>query len=86
MLFNLCFCQDLGGADLNRAGADGLELHIMSFNIRYGSANNGGNHWKNRREMVFDVLRNHRPDVVGLQKALDFQIEEICKAVAPILP
>jgi len=32
--------------------------------------------------MVFDVLRNHRPDVVGLQEALDFQIAEIRKALA----
>ena len=82
MLFNLCSCQDLAGADSNRAGADTLELRVMSFNIRYGSANDGENHWRNRREMVFDVLRNHRPDVVGLQEALDFQIDEIRKTLA----
>ncbi len=82
MLFNVCSCQDIVGADLNRTGADGLELRVMSFNIRYGSANDKQNHWRNRREMVFDVLRNHRPDVVGLQEALDFQIDEIRKAIA----
>jgi len=70
------------GADLNRTGADGLELRVMSFNIRYGSANDKQNHWRNRREMVFDVLRNHHPDVVGLQEALDFQITEIREALA----
>jgi endonuclease/exonuclease/phosphatase family metal-dependent hydrolase len=32
--------------------------------------------------MVFDVLRNHRPDLVGLQEALGFQIRQIRKAVA----
>ena len=74
MLFNLCSCQAL-------AGADNLELRIMSFNIRYGTANDGENHWKNRKEMVFDVLRDHNPDIVGLQEALDFQIAEICSAV-----
>jgi endonuclease/exonuclease/phosphatase family metal-dependent hydrolase len=82
VLLGLCSCQDLAGADLNRRGADGLELRVMSFNIRYGSANDGENHWKNRRETVFDVLRNHRPDIVGLQEALDFQIAEIRKALA----
>jgi len=82
MLFNLCSCQDLAGADLNRKGADGLELRVMSFNIRYGSANDKQNHWKNRREMVFDVLRNHHPDIVGLQEALDVQIAEIREALA----
>jgi len=82
MLFNLCSCQAHGGADSNLTGADALELRLMSFNIRYGSANDGENHWKNRREMVFDVFRNHRPDIVGLQEALDFQIAEIRKALA----
>jgi endonuclease/exonuclease/phosphatase family metal-dependent hydrolase len=80
MLFNLCSCQALAGADSSRAGDD-LELRIMSFNIRYGSAGDGENHWKNRKEMVFDVLRDHRPEIVGLQEALDFQMAEICRAL-----
>lgn len=81
VLFNLCSCQDLAGADLNRTEASDLELRVMSFNIRYGSANDGEDHWKNRRGMVFNVLRDHRPDIVGLQEALDFQIAEIRKAL-----
>jgi len=82
VLFNLCSCQDLADADLNRTEANALELRVMSFNIRYGTANDGQNHWSNRREMVFDVLRNHHPDIVGLQEALDFQIAEIREALA----
>jgi endonuclease/exonuclease/phosphatase family metal-dependent hydrolase len=77
MSLSFCFCAYASGADSDRTGADGLELRVMSFNIRYGTANDGDNHWKNRREMVFDVLRNHRSDVVGLQEALRFQIDEI---------
>jgi endonuclease/exonuclease/phosphatase family metal-dependent hydrolase len=53
----------------------------MTFNIRYGTANDGDNHWKNRKEMVFDVLRDHKPDIVGLQEALNFQMTEICTAL-----
>jgi endonuclease/exonuclease/phosphatase family metal-dependent hydrolase len=71
MFFGL-FCADAAGA-----GAGELELHIMTFNIRYGSANDGENHWKNRKEMVCDVIRNHPSDVVGLQEALRFQIDAI---------
>jgi endonuclease/exonuclease/phosphatase family metal-dependent hydrolase len=52
----------------------------MTFNIRYGSANDGVNNWNNRSEMVFDIFRNYNPDIVGLQEALDFQIAEIRKA------
>lgn len=58
-----------------------LEVPVMSFNIRYGTANDGANRWENRREMVFDVIRKHNPDVVGLQEALGYQIDEIRKAL-----
>jgi endonuclease/exonuclease/phosphatase family metal-dependent hydrolase len=81
LLLGLSLPQAIASADLNRSEAKGLKLRVMSFNIRYGTANDGENHWKNRYEMVFDVLRNHRPDVVGLQEALGFQIDQIRKAV-----
>ncbi|HNS19967.1 MAG TPA: endonuclease/exonuclease/phosphatase family protein [Sedimentisphaerales bacterium] len=53
----------------------------MTFNIRYGTADDKADSWSNRREMVFDVLRRHDPDVVGLQEALRFQIDEIRAAL-----
>ncbi len=57
-----------------------LDLNVMTFNIRYGTANDGENHWDNRRDMVLDVLQNHAPDVVGLQEALRFQLDQIATA------
>ena len=71
----------LGLCSANAMGAGDLELTVMSFNIRYGSANDGQNHWKNRKEMVFDVIRDHPSDVVGLQEALRFQMDEIREAL-----
>ncbi|GEM_PF-29758 len=59
------------------------ELLVMSFNIRYGTADDGENSWPNRREMAVDVLRRHAPDVVGLQEALRFQIDEIRQSLPP---
>ena len=56
-------------------------LHVMSFNIRYGTANDGENHWSARRGMLFDLLRERDADLVGLQEALAFQIDEIEAAV-----
>jgi endonuclease/exonuclease/phosphatase family metal-dependent hydrolase len=56
-------------------------LTVMSFNIRYGTANDGDNHWLNRREQLFALLREQQADVVGLQEALHGQIEEILEAV-----
>jgi endonuclease/exonuclease/phosphatase family metal-dependent hydrolase len=52
----------------------------MTFNIRYGTAKDGENHWKLRRELVFGVFRKHKPDFVGAQEALAFQILAIAKA------
>lgn len=55
----------------------GLNLNVMSFNIRRGTAKDGENHWTFRRKRVCELLNQYRPDVLGLQEALDFQISEI---------
>ena len=54
-----------------------LSLNIMSFNIRRGTAKDGRNHWILRRNLVHEVLNRYRPDVLGLQEAMDFQITAI---------
>ena len=72
--FGLC-CAEAAGA-----GANDLKLLIMTFNIRYGSANDGDDSWDKRKDMVCDVIRNHPSDVVGLQEALRFQIDAIREA------
>ena len=81
VFFSSCSCGYTQGADAERTGADGLALRVMSFNIRYGTANDGENRWENRRRMVFEVIGNQRSDVVGLQEALRFQIDQIIEAV-----
>ena len=54
-----------------------LSLNVMSFNIRRGTAKDGRNHWVFRRSLVHEVLNRYRPDVLGLQEAMDFQITEV---------
>lgn len=56
-------------------------LAVMSFNIRYGTADDGDDRWTARRALLIDVLRRQNADVVGLQEALDFQIREIVAAL-----
>lgn len=53
------------------------DLKVMTFNIRFGTANDGENSWIARKSLVFEVIRNNNPDLIGLQEALDFQINEI---------
>jgi endonuclease/exonuclease/phosphatase family metal-dependent hydrolase len=50
-------------------------IRILSFNIRNGAADDGENSWDNRRYLVSEILSNY--DIIGLQEALKFQIEEI---------
>lgn len=56
-------------------------LTIMSFNLRYGTAEDGENSWPNRRELVFDVIARHSPDIIGMQEALRFQLDELAEAL-----
>lgn len=61
--------------------AEQRAIDVMSFNIRYGTAVDGDNHWDNREAQVCEVIRDHSPDVVGLQEALGFQIGHVLATV-----
>ncbi len=74
----LAGCQNTGFNNHPPAPAG---VRAMTFNIRYGTANDGPDHWTKRREMLFQVFRDQRPDVVGLQEALIFQLDEIRQAL-----
>jgi endonuclease/exonuclease/phosphatase family metal-dependent hydrolase len=52
-------------------------IRLMTFNIRYGSADDGSNSWPNRRELVADLIRREAPDVLAIQEGLAFQLEEL---------
>jgi endonuclease/exonuclease/phosphatase family metal-dependent hydrolase len=53
----------------------------MSFNIRYGTANDGENRWALRRDLLVTVLRAEDADLLGLQEALAAQIDEVVEAL-----
>lgn len=46
-------------------------IKVMSFNIRYGLADDGVNHWQYRKPLVLERIRTFEPDVLGLQECLD---------------
>ncbi|MBP9004400.1 MAG: endonuclease/exonuclease/phosphatase family protein [Candidatus Hydrogenedentes bacterium] len=50
-------------------------LRVMTFNIRYGTAPDGENHWLKRRGLLVDTIRQYQPDVLGLQECLQVQGE-----------
>jgi endonuclease/exonuclease/phosphatase family metal-dependent hydrolase len=53
------------------------DVSVMSFNIRYGTAADGADAWPHRQAQLIGVLRRHQPDILGLQEALAFQLQEI---------
>lgn len=59
------------------AAQAGDTLKVMSFNIRYGTARDGENAWELRRGAVIEVIETFRPEVLGLQEALRFQLNEL---------
>jgi endonuclease/exonuclease/phosphatase family metal-dependent hydrolase len=48
-------------------------LRVMSFNIRYGTAKDGDNHWDKRRDFLVETIRKFDPDLLGTQETLGFQ-------------
>ena len=74
LLITICF----GMSDPPERGEP---LDVMSFNIRYGTARDGENAWPKRSELVFRVMRDGEADVIGLQEALKFQLDEVLEAL-----
>jgi len=75
LVATLALASGLGACVVNPRDVD-----VMSFNIRYGTANDGENAWPLRRDLVFEVIRHHDPDLLGLQEALGFQLDELAEA------
>jgi endonuclease/exonuclease/phosphatase family metal-dependent hydrolase len=52
---------------------DELPVRVMSFNIRYGTAKDGNNHWDNRKDFLVETIQEFDPDLLGTQETLAFQ-------------
>lgn len=49
------------------------EIKVMSYNIRYGTARDGENHWDKRKEFLAETIKAANPDLLGTQETLGFQ-------------
>lgn len=56
-------------------------IRVVSFNIRYGTANDGAHRWEVRREAVVATIADHAPHLLGVQEALRFQLDELAAAL-----
>ena len=64
----LCGCSD---------NKDNLTIKYISYNIRYGTADDGDNAWDIRKPATKEMISIEQPDVFGLQEALVGQLEYI---------
>ncbi len=55
--------------------AAGSEIRVITFNIRYDNKGDGEDRWEKRRDNVVAFLRDQHADVIGLQEALDHQVQ-----------
>lgn len=51
----------------------------MTFNIRYGSADDRINHWDHRKPLVIDRIKAFDPDLLGMQECRDDDQAEFIK-------
>jgi len=76
--FNLSFLTTFTSCLSLQASDQGSpDLRVMSFNIRNSYARDGENNWEGRKGLVYRVIRDYAPDVLGLQEANSFQLEEL---------
>jgi endonuclease/exonuclease/phosphatase family metal-dependent hydrolase len=58
-------------------GEHGEKVRFVSFNVRYGNAADGPNHWDTRKQILLDAIGSLDPHVMGVQECMPFQGDEI---------
>jgi endonuclease/exonuclease/phosphatase family metal-dependent hydrolase len=72
-----CSAQQAKGVSIPFSSPSANIVKAMSFNIRVDTFLDGFNGWDNRKQLVFDTLKIHAADVMGLQEALAHQVQQI---------
>jgi endonuclease/exonuclease/phosphatase family metal-dependent hydrolase len=76
----------LSTARLRGDEKDPPPIRVMSFNIRYGTAADGENHWDRRKELLADTITAFDPDLLGTQETLAFQRDYLAERLKGYTP
>lgn len=82
LTFATCVVFLLVGMAETRANDEDLLIRVMSFNVRYGTANDGENHWDKRKEFLADTIKKFDPDLLGTQETLGFQRDYLAEKLS----
>jgi len=55
----------------------GQSLKVMTYNLRLNTQSDGVNAWPNRLDKVITLINKYSPDVMGVQEALDGQLNDL---------
>jgi endonuclease/exonuclease/phosphatase family metal-dependent hydrolase len=69
VLLSCLFFHPASSLAAERAG----DVRVMSYNIRYGTARDGDNHWDKRKDFLIEAIKAFDPDLLGTQETLGFQ-------------
>lgn len=61
--------------------ADAAPVRVMSFNVRYGTAADGENHWDKRKAALAATVAKFDSDLLGTQETLAFQRDHLAGGV-----
>jgi endonuclease/exonuclease/phosphatase family metal-dependent hydrolase len=50
------------------------DISVMTYNVRYGLADDGENSWNFRKEFLTSQINFYNPDFLGIQEGLPFQL------------
>lgn len=65
------------GVTRKKSSDKGIELNVMSFNIRYDNPGDGMNNWKYRKDVAAQIVKNEHIDILGTQEVLFNQLEDL---------
>lgn len=69
----------LVSGDIRANTGSTAELTLMSYNIRCGFCEpaESPNHWSKRKFLIAKLIQSHAPDIIGLQEAELFQVQDL---------
>jgi endonuclease/exonuclease/phosphatase family metal-dependent hydrolase len=73
LIFTILMAVFVASPDSGLAQKQTSDVRVMSYNIRYGTAKDGDNHWDKRKEFLVETIRAFDPDLLGTQETLGFQ-------------
>jgi endonuclease/exonuclease/phosphatase family metal-dependent hydrolase len=82
LIFMICLAWLVVAPAAKLAQERATEVRVMSYNIRYGTAQDGDNHWDKRKEFLIETIKTFNPDLLGTQETLGFQRDYLAEKLS----